>query len=223
MPVPRPSPIHRRTMLKPLPADCLLDGQLHPSIRQRLARVRELPMTGVATLHGVERHGSQTHLVWQYVNGRPLPDHLASFREKSDRAHETGRVLDEIARAVDRMHAFGIVHGAVHERNVIVDVDGRVKLTHVSPLLYHDVEVDHAAVRELRERLLGDPTSAAAMPVEELTQSSAARWRPTAIVGAAIVAFVGLTIAATLLRYVRAQQPRVDPPVVRSSSPGGGR
>src|SRR5439155_19781318 len=98
MPVPRPSPMHRRTMHKPLPADCLLDGQLHPSIRQRLARVRELPMTRLATLHGVECGGSGAYLVWEYVAGAALPDHLTSFHDESDRAHQTVRVLDEVRR-----------------------------------------------------------------------------------------------------------------------------
>ena len=55
---------------KRLDDDCLLDGQLHPSIRQRLERVRELPLTGVANLIGVEKNNAGVaELVWQFVTG----------------------------------------------------------------------------------------------------------------------------------------------------------
>ena len=45
----------RRVVLKRLDEDCLWKGQLHPSVKDRLARVRELAHQGVANLHGVER------------------------------------------------------------------------------------------------------------------------------------------------------------------------
>src|SRR4051812_33049220 len=38
----------RKVVLKLLPPDCLLEGQLNPSIADRLRRVREIAMTDVA-------------------------------------------------------------------------------------------------------------------------------------------------------------------------------
>src|SRR5918993_2821975 len=64
----------RRVVLKMLDPACLLDGQLHPSVRERLARVRELAEKNVANLHGVERDGPYTFLVWDYVPGRSFAD-----------------------------------------------------------------------------------------------------------------------------------------------------
>src|SRR5438067_5806613 len=53
---PATGPSGRAVVLKALDNDCLLKkGTLHPSIRDRLARVRELALTGVANLYGVER------------------------------------------------------------------------------------------------------------------------------------------------------------------------
>ena len=43
----------RGVVLKKLPEDCLLGDALHPSIRERLARVRELAHGGVAIRVGV--------------------------------------------------------------------------------------------------------------------------------------------------------------------------
>src|SRR5687767_16037968 len=47
----------RGVVLKPLEGDCVLKGKatLHPSIKERLSRVRELALAGVANLYGVER------------------------------------------------------------------------------------------------------------------------------------------------------------------------
>ena len=50
----------RGVVLKKMDDDCLLRGQLHPSIKERLARVRELAHGGVANLYGVARDGDGT-------------------------------------------------------------------------------------------------------------------------------------------------------------------
>src|SRR5436309_2586267 len=72
----------RAIVLKRLDRDCLLKGQLHPNIKDRLARVRELALTGVATLYGVERDtgSGEAYLVWQFVEGTPLEEYLADTK-----------------------------------------------------------------------------------------------------------------------------------------------
>jgi len=155
----------RRVVLKRLDDDCLLDGQLHPSIRERLERVRELPLRGVANLLGVERGADDavTHLVWEYVPGTPLEDvdgDEATWR----------RLCREVILAVQALHAAGIVHGAIHARNVIVDsATGEVRLTHVSPLLYNDADQDEAdTIRMLRDLVASElPHSTLANDLDE--------------------------------------------------------
>ncbi len=139
----------RRLVLKAVEEDCLLRGQLHPNIHDRLARVRELAHPGVANLRGVERDGALTYLVWDYVPGITLEQYLT-------RPVGPPQPLIELARdlvlAVEQMHVLGIVHGAIHARNVFVDDAGAVRLTHVSPLLYHDPREDaRALVKLLRQ------------------------------------------------------------------------
>src|SRR5437667_9748076 len=70
----------RSVVLKVLPADCLLEGQLNPNIAQRLRRVREIAMTDVANLRGVERAGEQVFLVWDYVQGLPFETHVKDLK-----------------------------------------------------------------------------------------------------------------------------------------------
>jgi hypothetical protein len=140
----------RQVVLKILDPDCLLDGQLHPSVRERLARVRELAEKGVANLHGVERDGAYTFLVWDYVPGRSFAD--ASANELPHR--ELLQLSRELVLLVESLHAGGIVHGAITGGNVIIDPSRRLRLTHISPLLYSDPRHDAHAVTNLLEKLV---------------------------------------------------------------------
>ena len=73
------------------------------------------------------------YLVWDYVEGAPLEAIAPNLP-----THEATRILREIGSIVQTLHALGIVHGAIHARNIIIDEFGRVRLTHVSPLLFSD-------------------------------------------------------------------------------------
>lgn len=147
----------RGVVLKKIEDDCLLRGQLHPSIKERLGRVRELAHGGVANLYGVGRDGegaaAQAWLIWEYVDGQPFSEYsVAPNRTLRDLAM-AGR---ELALAVDLLHMQGIVHGAIGGGNVIVSPAGNVRLTHVSPLLYSDPAVDvEAAVHLLESSVAG--------------------------------------------------------------------
>jgi hypothetical protein len=52
----------------------------------------------------------------------------------------------ELMLSVDQLHMQGLVHGAIVGGNVIVGQDGGLKLTHVSPLLYTDLNADVESV-----------------------------------------------------------------------------
>lgn len=137
----------RRVVLKLLEDDCLLDGELHPLIHDRLSRVRELAHVAVANLLGVEPDGERAFLVWEYVEGTPLVEHYPAMD-----ARRRELLARELIACVETLHALGIVHGEIHGNNVFVTPAGHIKLTHVSPLLYNDAQVDtEALIAVLRE------------------------------------------------------------------------
>ncbi|MDP9172488.1 MAG: hypothetical protein M3O30_01300 [Planctomycetota bacterium] len=138
-------PTGRMVVLKLLGEDCLLRGKLHPSIRDRLARIRELAHVGVANLYGVERIEKQAFCVWEYIAGHPLNRAVARL----DSPDVFVRLIRETILAVEAMHSLGIVHGQIHAGNVIVDDLNRIHLTHLSPLLYDDPQADAVAVCEM--------------------------------------------------------------------------
>jgi tRNA A-37 threonylcarbamoyl transferase component Bud32 len=148
----------RKIVLKKLDDDCLLDGQLHPSIKLRLERVRELPVRCVANFLGVERDDAGVaQMVWEFVPGAPLVDLKTADWLKLSR---------EVVLAVQSLHAAGIVHGAIHAGNVILDDAGDIRLTHVSPLLYTDPDHDAVDVIAMLDALVSE--HAPATPLAEM-------------------------------------------------------
>jgi serine/threonine protein kinase len=139
----------RKVLLKPLDTDCLLHGQLHPSIKERLSRVRELALKSAANLHGVERDKQGVFLVWEFIDGQPLESHAQSVSRS-----QFISMMREVVLSVLALHQVGIVHGALHSRNVIVDTAGRPRLTHISPLLFHDPAVDDTAIAAMLANLM---------------------------------------------------------------------
>ena len=214
-----------KVIRKRLDEDCLLDGQLHPSIRRRLERVREVALTNVANLIGVERNdGGVAEMVWQFVPGTPL-------EEIRGDALAWNRWAREVILAVEALHSTGIVHGAIHERNVIIDPRGEVHLTHVSPLLYTDTDHDAADVIDMLDALVSRdapgsklakllaeareqhlPLAALYARVAELDaeppppqpEREVRRFSVVALAAAVGVAAVGIAVAAGVVWYVGA-------------------
>ncbi len=227
----------RKVVLKKLDDDCLLDGQLHPSIKLRLERVRELPVRCAANFLAVERDAAgAAQLVWEYVPGTPLDDVKSA---------DWLRLSREVVLAVQSLHAAGIVHGAIHGGNVILDDAGEVRLTHVSPLLYSDADHDAAAVVAMLDALVNEHASAtplaamlaeaaaqpqitlselyarlAEMNVEPPTEPespSERHPRTRYLVAAALIALIGLAMSLAIYwRLTAGESQPYSPPVARN-------
>jgi hypothetical protein len=181
----------RQIVLKPLPSDCLLAGQLHPSIRLRLLRLRELADTAVANFHGVVHERGNTFLVWEFITGRTI--------EQARDVDETW-LARELRLAVRTLHVRGIVHGALHDRNALIDESGRLRLTHLSPLLYDDPVVDDRAVEAILLRR--DPSGTGEAPQSTKSASSPSSPRGRALLAATAAAVAGILLTWWIARIV---------------------
>ena len=136
----------RGVVLKKLDPDCLLGRLLHPDVRDRLGRIRELAHTGVANLYGVGKEVDEAWLIWEYVEGQPFAGYA---RERCRSPRELAALTRELALTVESMHTQGIVHGSIHSGNVIVAPGGAIRLTDVSPLLYTDPADDAESITDM--------------------------------------------------------------------------
>ena len=162
----------RLLVLQRLPEECLQGAQLHASVRERLTRVKELAHRQVASFTGVERDRGDTWLVWQYVEGTSLHDYLA---DPSHSPREVLLMLRELMLAVEGLHALGIVHGAIHGQNVIIAHTGDLRLTHISPLLHQETDVDYDALAMLLQQVMSTRTGGETRLSRLITQKIARR------------------------------------------------
>jgi tRNA A-37 threonylcarbamoyl transferase component Bud32 len=197
------SPNGRPVTLKVLESDCLMGDQLHPMVHDRLGRVRELAHLAVACLFGVERYDDQVYLLWEYIEGTPLEQYLAT-RTPTESA--LAAMAHDLVTCVQSLHALGIVHGAIHGRNIIVRPDGTIALTHISPLLYNDPDVDMEALRPLLEQMhyasefpdMSPGLQSGVLRASGESEAEAAGVRRRALIAAALVALLGGVLALCL-------------------------
>jgi len=219
-------PDGRLWVLKRLDDDCLHAGGLHPAIRDRLARVRELPHARVATLAAVVRGTDGPYLVWAFVQGQPIDP----ARLSADRFPAVARGL---ASAVETLHARGLVHGSLTAGNVILSPAGDVWLTHLSPYLWDDPADDVRAVLDLLRPAAdglslplpdladGVPTQ----PLRELAAGGPSRPPPAerdgprharrSLLGAAAVAVLAIAAAGFIARWAARSAAHADPATSR--------
>ncbi|MGN6625310.1 MAG: hypothetical protein ACTHLN_01705 [Tepidisphaeraceae bacterium] len=167
-------------VLKQLPPDCLRGGHLHPNVKLRLTRLRELPLAAFVNIRGVERSDAGAVLVSEWVPGKCLSELPEADRQSSAR---------EARAIVQQLHQLGYVHGNLHERNIIREPRGQVRLIDPSPLLHDDAMLDLAALDRL------DPPVPGPELPSELPPDRAGR---RALILAILLAIAGLSSAVVL-------------------------
>jgi hypothetical protein len=182
-------------------------------------------------------------LVWEFVAGRTLEEMAGEISSPVD----LSKLAEEVLISVQSLHGLGIVHGAVHGRNIILDARRAVKLTHVSPLLYDDPRQDahdvaavfagvaasrgwdpnvweklraHAEDRGLngmRARLTSASLERWALP--ESGRSPESRRRRRLMVGAVVSLAAGMALAGAVIGHeIRNRPPIPVPPRVAPSA-----
>ena len=143
----------RLLVLKELGQDCLLSGTLHPSVQERLAKVRELPHGQIAAFLGVEKDPSTgaAYTLWEYVDAANLETALAA---DTCSLRHTLQLLRELTLIVEALHGQGIIHGELHGGNILLTPRGEIRLTDISPLLFTEPQRDLASLNQLIVRTL---------------------------------------------------------------------
>ena len=94
-------------------------------ISQQSARIRI--RKHVAVIAGQHSSTDGVYLLREYVEGESLRDLLE--RGELTRRDGAGQVLRDLCEALRALQRGGVVHGGIHPGNVIVQPDGRAKLT----------------------------------------------------------------------------------------------
>lgn len=123
------------------------DEAFRERFTQEARRAAAIAHPNVVTVFDEGRDGEDAYMVMEHVRGRTLRDVIADRGPLP--AHEAGRLVAQVAAALDAAHAAGVVHCDVKPANVIVDEQGRAKLT--------DFGVARAARGAAEHELIGTP------------------------------------------------------------------
>src|SRR5205085_548711 len=115
----------RRVALKLLPAQFAHDEELVRRFKQEARAASALNHPNILTVHEIGEERGRLFIVTEFVEGRTLRERLVEGR------FPVGEALDvcaQVAGALAKAHASGIVHRDIKPENVMVDEEGHVKV-----------------------------------------------------------------------------------------------
>ena len=108
-------------------ADPAEQGRLRDRLLNEARSAGVLSHPGIVTVYDVAEENDLAYIAMEFVSGVSLEQLLSGEQPLS--AESVLRVLREAAAALDYAHHRGIVHRDIKPANIMVDADGRVKIT----------------------------------------------------------------------------------------------
>ncbi len=142
--------LHRWVAIKVLPYGTLLDEQRTQRFWREARIAGTLEHPGIVSVYGFGRHNDVCFYAMPLVDGSSLDRHLREAnlgqRENSDGGNQKSvqsaslihgpgrylhiaRIVAQAADAIHAAHAAGVIHRDIKPSNLIVDAQGRVKVT----------------------------------------------------------------------------------------------
>ncbi len=125
--------LQRRVAVKVLPYGTLLDEQRTQRFWREAKIAGALEHPGIVSVYGFGRHKDVCFYAMPLVEGRSLDRHLrdaeAGPLHGADRYPSIAKIVAEAADAIDAAHEAGIIHRDIKPSNLILDSQGRVKVT----------------------------------------------------------------------------------------------
>ena len=117
--------LQRTVALKLLPPDVARDESRRLRFLREARAAAQVSHPAIAAIHDVGEADGSVFIAMELVEGRTLREHQAGSPLP---AEQVVRFATQIAEALERAHAAGVVHRDLKPDNVIVQPDGRVKL-----------------------------------------------------------------------------------------------
>jgi serine/threonine protein kinase/predicted ATPase len=115
----------RRVALKLLPAQFARDEELVRRFEQEARAASALNHPNIITVHEIGEERGRLFIVTEFVEGKTLRERMWERRFSTSEALD---VCAQVAGALQKAHAAGVVHRDVKPENLMLDEDGHVKV-----------------------------------------------------------------------------------------------
>ena len=122
--------LDRRVAIKTIKVENLspeASADYEARFRTEARSAARLQHPNIVSVYDSERHGDVAYLVMEFVQGDDLKQHLDTGRRYS--LQESLGIVRDLLAALDYAHRQNIVHRDVKPANLLVEANGRVKLT----------------------------------------------------------------------------------------------
>ncbi|MCP3981769.1 MAG: protein kinase [bacterium] len=140
----------RRVAVKVLPAGAALDERMALRFLRESRSVAQLRHPGIVPVHASGHSQGVLFFAMELIEGSSLQDRLQRGPLPPRAA---ARIVRDIARALQHAHDAGMIHRDVKPDNVLIDRDGRARITDFG--LVHDV---HSASITAAHHMVGTPS-----------------------------------------------------------------
>ncbi len=117
--------LNRKVALKFLPAEFTFDPDVKTRFTREAQAAAALNHPNIITVYEVAEFQNRIFLAMEYVEGESLKDLLA---ERECRLSEIIDMTMQICQGLAKAHQAGIVHRDIKPQNILIDLDGRVRI-----------------------------------------------------------------------------------------------
>jgi serine/threonine protein kinase len=118
--------IDREVALKILRKDRLTDDEFAQRFFKEAKAIGRLSHPNIVTVYDVGQDHGTIYIAMEFLEGRPLDE---AIRDDSLQIKKIGSIGAQIAEALDYAHRKGVIHRDIKPSNIILNSDGRIKIT----------------------------------------------------------------------------------------------